>query len=154
MAQEKRKAERLYARGTVKKGVAAFPNPLTLDLQPDPTILQSAEGTQFYKFDTIRFTILENAGTTQYTLNWNATSLGWGADTKFNAPDIFVEIQDAQGGDLDTWDIGRPDQTCMPSHPVVFTNQNGKPNILETNTGALGVVVTIAGKGDSSFFHC
>jgi hypothetical protein len=159
MVEEKKYVERLqikrHVKATATKGQRAFPNPLTLDLLPDPTIIMSADGTQLYQFDTIRFTIFES-GSTQYTLNWNATSLGWGAVRIQGSgpPDIFVEIQDAQGGDLDTWDIGRPDQPCQASHPVVFTNPKGKPNILETNTSALQVVVTIGGGAPSSFFHC
>jgi hypothetical protein len=159
MAEQKNKIQRLQIRaslkGTLKKGKFAFPNPSTFSPFPDSVVLQAADGTQLYKFDTMRFTISETEGTTQYTSNWNGTSLGWGALSTHGdgPPDIFFEIQDAQGGDLDHWDVGKPDQPCETTHPEVFTNQNGKPGILETDTAEIGIVLTI-GAGRCVFFKC
>jgi hypothetical protein len=119
-------------------------------LNPDPVILSGNVG-QVYKFDTIRFTIFVS-NTTQYTLNWDATSLGWGVSNSPHGPvppEILVEILDAQGGALDSWDVGHPDEPCGGTHPVVFTDQNGKTGILNNN--ALQVTISIGG---STFAKC
>lgn len=141
----------LNGKAIPKTGLAGLPNPATFAFMPDPFVFTAPDGTQLYKFDTQRFTILENGASTQYTLNWNATSLGWTAFSQFGdgPPDIFIEIQDAKQGDLDSWDVGRQMLPCgVQGNPMVFTNNNGKPNILETNTSSIGVVLSFRAPAD------
>lgn len=99
------------------------PRSKTWTFQTDPLILTGTDGKQLYKLDTLRFTILEDLAA-QYTQQWNATSLGWSSQRgpSHVQPDIVVEIQNAQGGVMDKWDIG-PQEFVCGSRPVIFQSK-------------------------------
>jgi len=100
----------------------AGPRSKTWSFRTDPWVLANA-ATQFFKLDTLRFTIFEDH-TAKYTMQWNATSLGWRAPSYGDLPpDISVEIKNNQGGVMDKWDIGKHDMQCVSAHPVIFQSQ-------------------------------
>ncbi|HEY4776638.1 MAG TPA: hypothetical protein VIH56_03180 [Candidatus Acidoferrales bacterium] len=112
----------------------------------DPMYLIGDGGAQIYKLDTLRFTILDD-GSTQYTLSWNATSLGWQSMAAQGSvtPHVVIELQNAAGGVLDTWDCGSQDWPCG-ARPIVYTKANGLAGminlavIIDLNIGGAGWV--------------
>jgi hypothetical protein len=80
------------------------------------------------------FTILTDGTRTIYNLAWVAQSLGWSTVHNDNqAPDIVMLVTNAQGGVVDTWDVGRHHFTCAGGS-TVFTNPNAQ-NIYTVATG-------------------
>jgi hypothetical protein len=123
------------ATGHALQSGKANTNPITWGFTTDPMIFMDG-ATQIYKLDTLRFTIFDN-GATQYTLQWNATSLGWQSRAYEGAvtPHILIEVVDSGGGAIDTWDVGSPDFLCG-AQPVVFTKTNGAAGVINSATGA------------------
>jgi hypothetical protein len=99
-------------------------------------IVSSDGKQQFYKLDTLRFTIFEDK-TAEYTMQWNDTTLGWRSLQPY--PDIYIEIINAQGGILDKWDLGPHFFQCLPAHPVVYQ----RPGIVGVLDLAFQITMTI-----------
>ena len=147
--KEASRSEAHKATSTLAERPRALPNPYTWPpFSPDPMVLTGNVGP-IYQFDTMRFTIWEN-GPVEYTLSMNMTSR-WGSVLPGQnppPPDITIQIKDAAGGVLDTWDIGRPRLPCGTTPGVVFATQNGKANILNAASSVTLII------GTSTFYKC
>jgi hypothetical protein len=107
---------------------------------PDPLTFVGTDGTKLYQIAGVTFNLLTDGTKTIYHLSWNATSLGW--TTRWNnspAPDILVQVQDNNGGVVDSWDVGKQHLLCAGG-PTVYTNNNAQ-NVYGVATT---IVVTFA----------
>ena len=93
---------------------------------PDPLTFVGTNGANLYRIAGTTFNLLTDGTKTTYHLSWNATSLGW--TTRWNnspAPDIFVQVQDINGGVVDSWNVGNQHLLCAGG-PTVYTNNNAQ----------------------------
>ena len=120
----------------------------TFSFSRDPWIMVGQSG-DLYKLDTLRFTIFEmDNGVTQYSLSWNATSLGWSSNyAQGGGVTVSLELTDAGGGVLDNWNLGYKDFPCAGG-PQSYLNTGGKPGTYEVCTGA---ILTL---GAANWGHC
>lgn len=105
-------------------------------IKPDPLILtgtfssNTSQNVKIMTLDTLRFTILisEDGLSSQYTANWNITSVGYTYDDP-GRMDIFIEIRDSHGNALDRWDLGPQAIQCGGPYAKFYNNPNGKMNL-------------------------